>query len=98
MQDSRGSAVTQRMMSVSAHDVGIGNIDQHALIPTVYGGKPVTGLEAIKLIRKNKGVDPDTGLKIQVFNSVPESTQAARAQSAGLGEIIKALMQLSNQE
>lgn len=93
--DDSGNFVTQQLISVGASDVGVGADDQTALIPTVFNGQKVSNDEAIRKIRKAKGMDPDTGMPVRVFQSVEDADVFARQESAGIGQLINAMLALS---
>jgi len=50
-------------------------------IPSMYGGKEVSPDEAVDIIRKNKGVDPETGRVLPKFNSMQEALKEAERRS-----------------
>ena len=52
--------------------------------PTMFGGKEKKRKEILKIFKKNKGVDPETGIQSQPFNSHDEALEAAEARSPGL--------------
>ena len=54
-------------------------------IPTIFNGKSVSPEKAIELIAKNGGVDPDSGRKLDAFNTIEEAETAAKARSNELG-------------
>ena len=55
--------------------------------PTIFGGVEHTPDEAVEIFKKNKGVDPETGIKAQKFASEEEALEAAEKRSPGLGNM-----------
>ncbi|OQW34808.1 MAG: hypothetical protein A4E19_18000 [Nitrospira sp. SG-bin1] len=55
-------------------------------IPTIFGGKKYSDEEAIEIMRRNKGVDPDTGKKPRRWWSISDAEIAAREKSNRLGQ------------
>jgi hypothetical protein len=55
-------------------------------IPSIFGGKEVSVDEAVEIIKKNKGRDPETGRKLPTFDSLEEAETAAKARSKELGK------------
>jgi hypothetical protein len=67
-------------------------------IPTIYNGKKVSDKEAVEIIAKNKGVDPDTGRKLPGYyptnpfdqnSAIDAAVAAAKERSARLGKEYK---------
>lgn len=50
-------------------------------IPSMFGGKEVSPDEAVDIIRRNKGVDPETGRKLPTYNTVDEAVKEAERRS-----------------
>ena len=53
--------------------------------PSMFNGKQLEEPEIKDIFRKNKGVDPETGLQAQPFTSEKAAIKAAMAKSRGLG-------------
>lgn len=70
-------------------------------IPTIFNGKSVPPEQAIKIITESKGIDPDTGRKLDSFESIEAAEIAAQARSKSLGvkldERLKQLDEMSNE-
>lgn len=77
-----GSIETEKTITVTDPRINGGKATN---IPTIYGGKHVSEDEAADLIAKSGGVDPDTGRRLQGFESIDEAVSAARERSAELG-------------
>ena len=69
-----GSVSTERTETIEV-DGGFMNI------PTMFGGKAVDVMEAIKIMRENGFIDPETKEKAAVFNNVNDAVNAARKRS-----------------
>ena len=50
----------------------------------MYNAKEVSQDEAIDIIVKAGGKDPETGRKLEGYNSIQEAVKAAQARSAGI--------------
>ena len=78
-----GSIETEKTATVTDKRINGGKATN---IPTIYNGKHVSEEEAIEIIAKSGGIDPDTGRKLEGFNSIPEAVKAAKKRSAELGK------------
>jgi hypothetical protein len=58
-------------------------------IPSMFGGKVLSEEEAVRVILKNKGKDPETGRALTGFQSLPEAIEDAELRSKKLGRIIE---------
>ena len=76
-----GSIETEKTITVTEPRINGGKPTN---IPTIYNGKHVSDEEAIRIIEKNGGIDPDTGRKLEGFNSIKEAVTAAKSRSAEL--------------
>ncbi|MGC4097750.1 MAG: hypothetical protein QM706_11595 [Nitrospira sp.] len=83
LQNSKGDVMTERTITIR----GIAEINGGGItnIPTVFNGKVVSDEEAIEIMRKSKGVDPETGQQMRRYWSVKDAEIAARERSARLG-------------
>ena len=52
-------------------------------IPSMFGGKQVSEEEAVRIMRRNNWVDPETGRKAQFYPSLEEAERAAQQRSSG---------------
>lgn len=77
-----GDIETEKTITVTDPRINGG---QATNIPSIYGGKHVSEDEAIQIIAKNKGVDPDTKQPMVGYPSIAEAERAAVARSAELG-------------
>lgn len=77
-----GSVSTEQTITVD-HPEGYINI------PTMFGGKKVSPDEAIDIIKKSGGVDPDTGRTLPTFKTVEEAETEAQKRTRKLGEEIQ---------
>ena len=60
--------------SISSHRNVIFGFDQgFAIVPTIYGGKEYSPKEAANIISSNGFVDPDTGKKLDFFQTEDEA-------------------------
>jgi hypothetical protein len=84
LQDEKGNVATQKMITINGHP-GIAN-GGIVNVPTIIGGKLYSDEEAIELIAKNGGKDPDTGKPLKRYYSISAAEIAAREQSARLGK------------
>jgi len=80
---SDGRIATERNITVMDKRINDGRPTN---IPSIYDGKLVTQEEAIRIIEKNGGVDPDTGRKLKGYYSLTDAEIAARERSARLGK------------
>jgi hypothetical protein len=78
----------------STHRNMIASFDDGSyVIPTMYGGKEVSEDQAVALLKKNKGVDPDTGQPMPRFDSDDEAMAFEKQQHDLLEEEIMAFQQ-----
>ena len=61
-------------------------------IPTIFNGKAVEPLEALRIIRENGFVDPETNEKLEMFTDPEKAVQAAARRSKGHNEEIMAIL------
>ena len=54
-------------------------------IPTIYNKKEVNQDEAINIIINSKGIDPETGRRLNSYDTLDEAVTAAKARSEQLG-------------
>jgi len=54
-------------------------------IPSMFNGRQVEQNEAIDIIVRNGGIDPETGRRLESYNTIDEAVAAAKSRSAGLG-------------
>lgn len=64
---------------------------RHFNIPTMYGGREVNGDEAIEILRQNNWIDPDTGKRIESFDTAEQAERAARKRTEQLGDELRKL-------
>jgi hypothetical protein len=83
MKDEKGNIATERTVTVTDKRINDGRPTN---IPTIYNGNFFTEKEAIEIIAKNKGVDPDTGHKLKGYYSINDAVIAARERSNRLGK------------
>ncbi len=83
MQREDGAIVTEKTVTVTDKRINDGRPTN---IPTIYGGKFYTEKEAVDIIARNNGVDPDTGRKLRGYYSINDAVIAARERSARLGK------------
>jgi len=76
-----GSFSTERTITVTNPKINGGKPTN---IPSMYNGKQVTQREAERIIIENGGVDPETGRKLEGFNSIDEAETSAKTRSASL--------------
>jgi hypothetical protein len=86
LKNTDGSFYTERTVTVEM-EPGV-----WVNIPTVYGGKQVSEDEAIRIIRSNRFVDPDTKKLLDTFGSVEKAVAAAEARSKMLGTLLPGLL------
>lgn len=77
-----GSFSTERTITVTDPRINDGRPTN---IPSMFGGREVPQGEAIDIIARNNGVDPESGQRLPAFASIEEATAAARARSDALG-------------
>jgi hypothetical protein len=83
MKDAEGNIATERTVTVTDKRINDGRPTN---IPTIYNGNFFTEKEAIEIIARNKGVDPDTGHKLKGYYSINDAVIAARERSNRLGK------------
>jgi hypothetical protein len=79
-----GSIETEKTMTVTESGINGGRATN---IPTIYGGKHVSDQEAIRIITESGGIDPDTGRKLDGYDSIEKAVEAAKKRSAELGKL-----------
>jgi hypothetical protein len=83
MKDEKGNIATEKTVTVTDPRINDGRPTN---IPTIYNGNFFTEKEAIEVIVRNKGVDPDTGHKLKGYYSINDAVIAARERSNRLGK------------
>ena len=61
-------------------------------IPSMFNGRVVSQGEAIDIIVRNQGVDPETGRKVEGFDTLLQATGAARARSQALDSELRRIL------
>ena len=86
--DPRGGVASEISITVSHPSINGGKPTN---IPSIFAGKPLEGTfeqierQAVEMIIKSGGKDPDTGRVLPGFGTMDEAVEAARKRSMGLG-------------
>jgi hypothetical protein len=83
MKDADGNIATEKTVTVTDKRINDGRPTN---IPTIFNGNFFTEKEAIEVIARNNGVDPDTGHKLKGYYSINDAVIAARERSNRLGK------------
>lgn len=96
LTNEKGEVATQKLITVN----GIPGIAGGGIvnIPTIIGGKLYSDREAIDIIERNGGKDPDTGKPLKRYYSISDAEVAAREQSKRLGKEWESLQKSKKDE
>lgn len=80
LTDEKGNVASEQPIVI--HGVPEINNGGITIIPTIFGGKKYSDQEAMAIMRKNNGIDPDTGKKLRRWWSEGDAQIAAREREA----------------